>query len=160
MTGSQKNDNAGHELWIFDDDKKFELFKAEIAKEVSHSIASFQNANMAGASAMKAAMLINGGAAVAILAFIGSALEQKQNAELIKSQCHSMACFVFATLLVAIAFGLSYISACIINHTALKCPTPRKWYICNYAASVLVVVSYILYLFAAWRSYAAFTGSL
>lgn len=85
-----------HELdvkaWEADNTTETELMKA---------------AGTAGQVAMKSAILINGGAAVAMLAFIGHVLSSKVNID-IKILAKSMSFFTFGVVLGAIATGTTY----------------------------------------------------
>src|SRR4051812_11172099 len=70
----------------------------------------FQSVISSGENAVKSAMLINGGASVAVLAFLGNLMAKASLAPSLKlgEFPNAMLCFVFGVLVPALANGLIY----------------------------------------------------
>ena len=107
--------------------------------------------DIAGQAAMKSALLINGGAAVAILAFIGQIFNSLGNCETIHSLKFSMIFFVFGTLSSAIAFGTTYIA-----QLCWQSSKNRLGWIINHFSTVLVILSYLLFLCGSYTAWSTF----
>jgi len=90
-----------------------ERHKAELAEygvDAQRSFESVRAANQSGAEAIKAATLINGGAAVAMLAFIGHLASIQAEAAVIMSFAKPLRLFVVGALLGVVASGVTYFS--------------------------------------------------
>lgn len=124
----------------------------------------YQQVNMQGQAAMKSALLINGGASVAMLAFIGTAINNDTNNALLLKLCFSMAMFIAGTLSVAVASGVAYLTGLIdssesdIDQSGKK--TFKWWPILNTIAIILVVIGYMLFITGSLNAYCAFINSL
>lgn len=70
----------------------------------------FRSAIQAGQSALKSCVLINGGAAVALLAFVGHLVEQKEPAISVRSLAIAMSVFVGGVFAGGLASGVTYLS--------------------------------------------------
>lgn len=70
----------------------------------------FRSVIQAGQSALKSCILINGGAAVALLAFLGHLVEQKEPAVPVQSLAYAMAVFVGGVFAGGLASGFTYLS--------------------------------------------------
>jgi hypothetical protein len=79
-------------------------------------IAVYKTVNMQGQNALKASLLINGGASLALLAFISITMGQNTGNPPLLKLFSPMLQFTVATLLAAIAFGATY-----FNRTCAKC---------------------------------------
>jgi len=101
----------------------------------------FKSVIIAGQAALKSAILINGGATVALLAFIGSVFKVSQNSEVVTKLSHAMFCFVIGVLSGAIASGVVYMAQFVYARKKLC-----LGHILNGFSWVLVVLSYILFL--------------
>jgi hypothetical protein len=119
------------------DSKEWEIWKT---KNI-WSIEFYKSGNMAGQAALKSAILINGGAAVALLAFIGGIFNASQNCEIITQLSNAMFYFVAGVLIGAIATGIVYIGQFVIAYEKF-----RLSLILNFFSWALVISCYILFL--------------
>jgi hypothetical protein len=124
----------------------------------------YQQVNMQGQAAMKSALLINGGASVAMLAFIGTAMNNDTNKILLLKLCFSMAVFIAGVLAVAVASGVTYLGGLAVSSENDTDQSDKKtlklWPILNTIAIILVVIGYILFFAGSLNAYCAFTSSL
>jgi len=106
----------------------------------------------AGQSSMKTSILINGGAAVALLAFVGHLVGSGNNA-LVPGFAVSLVCFVMAVLSGALSLGVTYVT--LSSYSAEK---TNRGNITNYIAVVLVALSFALFGTGSWFAFMAFCG--
>lgn len=106
-----------------------------------------------GQTALKSSLLINGGAAVATLAFVGNLLGRKESYQaLLNFIPESLVCFVFGVLSAAIAAGCSYFSQAGYGDEFGK--ASRKVGVIRHLLAVIAVVtSYVLFGRGAWLAY-------
>jgi len=80
--------------------------------EVNQDLAKtlLEATSSAGQGALKGMLLINGGASVAMLAFIGNIYNNIHSLELLRAISKSMMIFVWGTFLGAFAFAIVYLS--------------------------------------------------
>lgn len=83
---------------------------AEYGIDAQRSFESARSANQSGAEAIKATTLINGGAAVAMLAFVGHLASIRAEAAVIMSFAEPLRLFVEGVLLGVLASGAVYFS--------------------------------------------------
>jgi len=83
---------------------------AEYAADSQRSLESVRAANISGAEALKAATLINGGAAVAILAFIGHLASINAKPPVVMDFAKPLRSFVVGALLGVVASGVTYLA--------------------------------------------------
>lgn len=150
---------------------ELERYKCDLEKwktEMHHSAVVYQQVNMQGQAAMKAALLINGGASVAMLAFIGTAMNSDTNNVLLLKLCFSMLMFIAGVLSVAIAGGVTYLAG-LVNGVVVDTDQSDKskvnrwlklWWVLNTIAIILVVIGYVLFIIGSLNAYCAFTNSL
>lgn len=128
----------------------------------------FQQINMQGQAAIKAALMINGGASVAMLAFIGTALNNGTDSILLLKLCFSMAVFIAGVLSVAVASGVTYLTGLVNGFIVYTDHLDKKkssswimWgWIINAVAIILVIIGYVLFAIGSINAYCAFTNSL
>jgi hypothetical protein len=123
--------------------------------EMHHSAVVYQEVNMQGQADMKAALLINGGASVAMLAFIGTAMNNGTESCLLSKLCFSMLMFIAGVLSIAFAFGVTYLSGVAYSEEKIKLSS-----ILVTIATILVVIGYVLFIIGSLNAYCAFTNSL
>lgn len=102
---------------------RIEMFRATIA---------------AGQTAMKSAILINGGAAVATLAFVGSLVQHRT---LVRSFGVVLPCFALGALFGAVGTGFAYLAACKYAHEDARSGHWR-----NNLAIFFTILSYVGFL--------------
>ncbi len=112
-----------------------------------------------GQAAMKAAMLINGGAVVAMLAFVGNVIKSV-GSTLLSSLAWSMAFFCGGVLLAALAFGCAYRSGFSnileIQSNQTKLEKTHKWIKLAVACTILSLICFsmgVVFGCLAFRSY-------
>ncbi len=143
-------------------DAAMEAYRAELSAWVSsrqqdheHNLEMLRATITTGQSALKSALLINGGAAVALLAFIGSAgsaWSSNKIAEALPDISAALLLYVFGVLAAAVAAGATYLSQAGYGNEfgkASRC----VGYIGHVLAVVGVLASYILFGRASWLAY-------
>ena len=112
--------------------------------------------SQAGNFALKSAILINGGASVALLAFLGklwgSATVHKA---LVMNMPMVLLLFVFGVLSSAVAAGLNYLAA-----SFGKQETKGRFHVFNGLTIGFVIVSYIVFGIGGFLGYSAFVASM
>ena len=98
---------------------ELENHKAELARRLMVETENFKSVILTGQSALKSAILINGGAAVALLAFIGHVWKPDYLRTASINLVGSLQWFVFGVLSAAIAAGGTYAAQFIL------CSVPR-----------------------------------
>jgi hypothetical protein len=140
-------------------DAAMEAYRAELSAWVSsrqqdheHNLEMLRATITTGQSALKSALLINGGAAAALLAFIGSAWSSNKIAEALPDISAALLIYVFGVLAAAVAAGSTYLSQAGYGNEfgkASRC----VGYIGHMLAVVGVLASYILFGRASWLAY-------
>jgi len=100
-----------------DHEARLAQFKAENDRniayannETAHSVEMFKSVISAGQSALKSSMVINGGAAAALLAFTGKIWETSTSELVANSLTSSIFIFCLGVLCAALATGTTYLS--------------------------------------------------
>lgn len=148
------------------DKKKFEadvtVFRAEHERNLAHyeaqqlhAIELLRSVISCGQAALKSAMLINGGAAAALLAFIGNIWEKGIKPEAVGSLTNGIAFFTFGVLVAALGTGGSYFTNYCYSEGFQK--TAKIFHILTI---LLVLGSFGLFGFGAHESYQAFVEHL
>jgi hypothetical protein len=139
-----------------------ERYRAELQHWVEqHKAAEAFNLEMfravmtCGQSAMKNAMLINGGAGVALLAFIGHVWDKTLAAATVKDLTWSLLFFMSGVLASAIAAGTTYVS-----QAFWASDWQRTAHAINYVTIVLVGMSYLAFAIGGYEAYSAFRAHL
>jgi hypothetical protein len=120
-----------------DHEKDLEMLRATIAT---------------GQSALKSALLINGGAAVAILAFIGNAWSTPKTAPLVAGLAYGLSLFVWGVMSAACAAGATYLSQAGFGGE-FGTNSQRIGRIGMVLAILGVIGAYVLFGLGAWQSY-------
>ena len=136
-----------------------EKYKAELQLWIEQNksthnsnIEMFKSVISSGQNALRSAFLLNGGAAVAVLAFLGKLSEQHQDKIALFSS--SLIIFVIGVLAVTMSSGFTYLSQWFYSSVEKKQQTPG--FICNLIAIALGLSSYGLFIWAMARAYDAF----
>ncbi|MHC1727421.1 MAG: hypothetical protein AB9866_15695 [Syntrophobacteraceae bacterium] len=113
---------------------------------------------LTGQAALKSAILINGGATVAVLSLIGSLLIKAPEGKLILVHDLAASAFAFAVgvLLSAIASGTTYLSTFCISELGGKTWQMTAAMIINGTTWALVIASYAAFLWGAIHMYSLF----
>lgn len=145
--------------------KKFEsdlaVFRAEHERNLAHyeaqqqhSLEMFRSIMPFAHSALKSAILINGGAAVALLAFIGKIWGTTGAIHIANSITLSIAFFSFGVLASALASGTSYLTqyGYAVGWGKVK--------LLHGATVIIIVATYVLFGLGAYEAYSAFSEKL
>jgi hypothetical protein len=138
-----------------------EKYRADLQVWVEHhkrnhasDLELFKSVILAGQNALRTAFLMNGGATVAMLAFLGKLSDVNQVKIPIFSE--SLIMFVIGVLAITMSSGMTYISQWFYN-------TSEGWkqkagLVLNIFAIVLGLSSYGFFIWGAARAYKAFIG--
>ena len=124
---------------------------AQYGWQKDSSLEMFRSVITTGQSALKASMLLNGGAAVALLAFIGHAAESTVTKIMVSALALPLFIFVTGALVAAVATGGTYLSQSLYHHKQTRCGT-----CVNILNVVFVALSYILFCWASYGAYLVF----
>jgi hypothetical protein len=103
-------------------------------------------------TALTSCILVNGGATVALLAYVGNLLSNNPRAVAPHALVLALVEFAFAVLLSAFATGLRY-----IGQAAFAKGQERVGNNMIVATTLLVVAAYVLFGFGVWNAYVAFS---
>lgn len=140
---------------------QMEKYKAELQVWVKQNEAvqagnleMFRTVILSGQNALKTAFLMNGGATVALLAFLGKLSDQHQDKIAIFSS--SLLVFVFGVLAITVASGTTYLSQWFYGQS--KQIDIRIGHILNILTIALGLISYGLFIWGTIIAYNAFNG--
>ncbi len=146
-------------------------FENEIKVAQIQSVASlelFKSVVEAGLTALKSAIIINGAAAVALLAFIGGIINTAENRASISGIGEALLIFTTGVGLAGLATGLRYINQWLfhdsfdkkITRKTVEIKECRLEKIGNYLRKLLVFIgisSFVMFFWGGWKSYTALT---
>lgn len=134
------------------------LFKAENDRNIAHannltasSLEMFRSVISSGQAALKASMVINGGASVALLAFMGKIWSSEITNAVASKLSTSIFLFCIGLLCAALSSGTTYITQLFYNKQKEKLGT---WI--NGLTIVLVLLSYLIFIVSAFIAAASF----
>ena len=108
------------------------------------------------AGGMKALFMVSGGAAVAMLAFIGHLVTLQKTGVTIRPFVDALGWYFFASLLGSAAFLMSYLSQFFHTGTIFTEETSRFGHVFHGLAVLVVVASYVSCLWGMFVAYKAF----
>ena len=139
---------------------QLEQFKATHASNLAQYTAQSQTALemlrsviTLGQGALRAAMLVNGGAAVAILGFLGSAWTKGVPQATLTTLPRSMLFFAVGVLAAGLATGFTYLS-----QAAFASEQRRRGEVMRRIVIALIVASFVMFGLGSWVAYAVFIG--
>ncbi len=140
---------------------QMEKYKAELQVWIKQNeavqaaeIEKFRSVILAGQNALKTAFLMNGGATVALLAFLGKLSDKHQDK--IAVFASALVVFVIGVLAITVASGLTYLSQWFYAHSE---PWKRKTgHVLNFLTIALGWASYGFFIWGTVRAYKAFVG--
>lgn len=127
---------------------------AAFTAQTTASVEGFRAVITAGQNALKSALLINGGAAVAVLGFLSAGWSKGAPASLLADLPLAMSFFVFGVLSAAMASGATYLSQEMFGSGQQR---PGTW--TKGAAIALGIGSYLLFACGALLAYRAFVSA-
>jgi hypothetical protein len=116
----------------------------------------FRSVITAGQAALKSSLLINGAAAVALLAFIGNLWAAKTHIPTTVVIAHAMAFYVSGVLAAAVAAGFTYLTQSGYGGEFGR-HSRAIGVFSQYVSILFVVASYGLFAYASYVAYRAFT---
>jgi len=141
-----------------------EAYRADLSAWVSsrqqyheHNLEMLRSTISTGQSALKSALLINGGAAVALLAFIGSIWTSNNAAKALPEISLALLLYVSGVLSAAIAAGFTYFSQAGFGHEFGKNSRPVG-HVGRWLAVLGVFASYVLFGYGSWLAFAGLGG--
>ena len=127
-------------------------FKAENDRNIANannqtsvSLELIRSTVIAGQSALKAAMIINGGGAAALLAFTGNIWNKTTSNIIASGLTEAILIFCIGILLAAFATGTTYLSQLIFSYEKVKFAT-----VINYLTITLVILSFSLFIYGSF----------
>jgi hypothetical protein len=108
--------------------------------------------------ALKAALLINGGAAVAMLAFIGNVFRACRDTSLVPALSFALLLHVFGVLAAAVATGTAYVAQAGFGNELGKHSVGLGGAF-RVISCALIATSYVLFGYASWAAYMAFVSA-
>ena len=140
---------------------ELEKYKADLQLHIeqnknSHAsqIEMFRSVITSGQNAIRSSFLMNGGASVALLAFIGHLAEMKP--EMVATFSNVLMPFVLGVLAMTMTSGFTYLSQWLYGSENIAA---RQWgFKLNIACICLGISSYACFMWGMWCSYYAFTN--
>lgn len=136
-----------------------EHYKAQLqlwveAEKRNHSadLEMFRSVIQSGQNALKSSFLLNGGASVALLAFIGKLTEEQ--ASRIPGFAYPLSVFVTGVLSIALASGATYLSQWF--YAAPEAWKQKTGFSFNILSIILGIFSYVFFMWGIYRSYLNF----
>jgi hypothetical protein len=134
----------------------FDVWKVKAPIQNAQELEMFKAVLETGLSALKSATLINGAAAIALLAFLGNVLSKsgaKIDAVQINSFSSALEIFVFGVFFAGVATGMRYLSQDCYAEAHFKMGTVFK-----FLAIILALASYVSFLIGSVVSVNAFAA--
>ena len=123
---------------------------------IQQGLETYKIINLAGQNALRAGLLLNGGAAVALLAFIGVTIANPGfDKKLLLELTNSMMCFIVGALLFSIACGITYL-AVYFDGNLKETKRVMVFHFFNITSNLLCLSSYGLFIWGAIKAYLAF----
>lgn len=145
-------------------DAAMEAYRADLSAWVSsrqqhheHNLEMLRATIATGQSALKSALLINGGAAVALLAFIGSVWASDNAAKTLPEISLALLWYVSGVLSAATAAGFTYLSQAGFGHEFGKI-SRSVGHVGRWLAVLGVFASYVLFGYGSWLAFAGLGG--
>lgn len=140
---------------------ELEKYKADLQLHIEQNknyhaskLEMFRSVIAAGQNAIRSSLLMNGGASVALLAFIGHLAQIKPEKVVLFSV--ALMPFVLGVLAMTITSGFTYLSQWLYDSASA---TAQKWgFRLNIVCIVLGLSSYALFIWGMWRAFCAFTN--
>jgi hypothetical protein len=158
----EKNASMSIEMRKHQHESNLEWYKAQRQCEIENYKAQvlsdaemFKSVIQAGQGALKASLLINGGAAVALLAFIGNIWTKMQGPAVVNALISSLISFGGGVLLGAIATGITYLTQATYEQKWAKSGS-----LLNIFSILFVIGAYVSFICGIWFMRNAFITHL
>lgn len=140
-----------------------EKFRSDLAGSLAYqehlnswNLEGFRQVIALGQSTLKSIMLINGGAAVALLAFLGNLVSGNPSNIPLLPFANSMQAFVVGVFLAAVAYGLTYLSQ--LCYDGSKSWQHRTGIVLHVITSLVAASSLFVFLWGARLAYLGFVA--
>jgi len=140
---------ANLEHYKAQNEAKLAEYRANVDMHLEHFRSIIQTAQVA----LRSVILINGGGAVALLAFFSRIWGVGLSAPVVLGLTKSLLLFVFGVLVAAVASGASY-----LTQYAYFGKWNKLGHLFRYASIVFVVISYALFAWGCYAAYGAFVA--
>lgn len=147
LDGLEKSATLYKDTVKFQHESNMEWYKAQRQVDLE----MFKSVMQTGQTALRTSFLINAGAAIALLAFIGNIWNKAQSSNVIKALANSLCIFSIGVLFVAIATGTTY-----LTQNAYAFNWKKTGITINIFTILFVISSYITFLFGLIYIYKAF----
>lgn len=111
----------------------------------------FRSVIEAGRTALSSCILINGGATVALLAYLGNLLAKNPTVVAPRPLVYALVGFAVAVLCATVASGVRYLSQASFSKS-----WQQAGHVCNIISILLVVAAYFLFALGVFNAYVAF----
>lgn len=148
-------DRPSFELENFKHSKQYEIevFKIENAAQLE----AFKSVITVGANACRAFMIMNGGAAIALLAFLGNIWNKNSTPDAAKGIAISLGVFCFGVIASGFCAGFTYLAQSFYGNSLLG--VNKRWLNAGHFVNALACLSGLLSLFAfGYGAYSAFSA--
>ena len=158
MTQLEKRIEAVGEFNKLEHERALKEFEAENARNIAHSqnftshqVEMFKSVVASEQAALKASMIINGGAAAALLAFTGKIWTEGSNVLVTNALTSSIFMFCFGILAAAFATGTTYLAQFSYGKRWIKSGD-----IINAISIFSVLISYAIFIYACYNASSSF----
>ncbi len=141
-----------------------ERYKAQLSADAEHrksrhefDLEMLRATIMTSQSALKGCLIINGAAAIAVLAFLGNAWTKEFPRHILLEVSYGLSLFVWGVLTAATALGATYLSQAGYGNEFGKYSMRIGGY-GRALAILLVIASYVLFACASWQVYSSLSG--
>ncbi len=124
---------------------------AQFRAVVDTKIEEFKSVISAGQTALRSAILINGGAAIALLSFIGHIWNTNTSTAIAKEITCSLFIFLIGVLAGTVSTGTTYLSQYSYGYGKYK-----LGHIINILTIMIIIISYICFLYGGYIAYNSF----
>ena len=149
LAGLEKDDLVSIELRKLDHQRSLAYYDAQ----AKFKIEMFKSVIDAGKEALNAALLINGGAVVAFLGFLGSMLSKSGSESLGLKLTIPLLSFSSGVLFSALSFGMRYLCQFFYERKCVK--TGHSF---NILTILLAITAYTVFGYGVYMAYAAFAS--
>ena len=142
---------SSDQLTVAPQKAQYEMALAHYNWQKDSSLEMFRSVINAGQSALKAAMLMNGGAAVALLALLGHAASDASTKSLVAKLASPLFLFVLGVLSSCVATGVNYVTQSLHSRRNTKIAHTT-----NVVGMLLVAAAYSVFAYASYVAYQVF----
>jgi hypothetical protein len=151
---TQQEASAPHISQFFSLENQTRIANAD--RKNASDLEMFKSVLDTGKTALTTSILVNGGAAVSLLAFIANVVGKANEAINVAAVAGALMWFVAGVLLAALATGTTYLSQSLYAANVLRTNESSSTFF-RWATFVLVATAYVFFVFGALCAYKALT---